>query len=73
MCIIRAYHYSTDCFLLKFNYSIASYGSRFGVCLDVFLHYVRLAAYVACNIILLVRWIYGTCGIKMMIISVFRT
>ena len=23
MCIIRAYHYSTDCFLLKFNYSIA--------------------------------------------------
>ena len=23
MFIIRAYHYSTDCFLLKFNYSIA--------------------------------------------------
>ena len=23
MCLIRGYHYSTDCFLLKFNYSIA--------------------------------------------------
>ena len=38
-----------------------------------FLHYVRLAAHVSCSIILLMRWIYGTFGIKMMIISVFHT
>ena len=44
----------------------------FGVCLDV-LRYVRLAAYVSRNIILLMGWIYGAGGIKMMIISVFRT
>ena len=43
-----------------------------GICLDV-LHYVLLTTYVSRKIILLMRWIYGTCGIKMLIISVFRT
>ena len=35
----------------------------FGVCFDV-LHYVRLAAYVSRNIILLLGWLYGTWYIK---------